>query len=128
MDLPSHILELAETDSLDATSFLLWCDQTGLSALSASDSLAQQIGLDYLAGRLDYDYCDRVMNSVMTVVTSPAFFAVSDSSVPKLTLDVYLAFDAGEYVHPKDNPGENPESKYTRPMLHSLLVPTDAAR
>jgi hypothetical protein len=127
MDLPSHILALAETNSLDPASFLRWCEQTGLTATAASDSLARQIGLDYLAGKLDYIFCDRVVNSLMNVVTSSEFFAVSDRSIPKLTLDVYLAFDAGEYSHPQDEPHESPEAKYTWPMLKSLLGAGDSA-
>jgi hypothetical protein len=123
MNLRNHILALAEADRLDVASFLKWCEQTGLSGLAASDMLAQQIGLDYLAGKLGYEYCDRVMNSVMAVVTSPEFFAVSDGTVPKGTLDVYMAFDASEYMHPTDKPHESPEEKYTRPMLQALLAP-----
>ena len=95
--------------------------------MDASDSLARQVGRAYLAGELHYDVGNQVMNAVMNAVTSPEFLAVSNSAVPKLTLDVYLAFDAGEYLHPKDQTDENPAAKYTRPMLQSLLRAAEAA-
>lgn len=125
MDLPLYILALAERNALDPKQFLQWCGSVGPSPLAATDSLAIRIALDYLAGKLDYDFCDCVMNSIISIATSPEFFAVSDRCVPKITMQVYLAFDAGEYFHAGDEPHESPEMKYTRPMLQALVASSD---
>ena len=122
MQLPASIMSTAETNALAPREFVEWCAETGMSALDASNALALQIAKDYIDGRLDYDFCDRVMNSLLNAVTTEDFFAVSDRSVPEQLMSVYLAFDAGEYVHPEDRPEDNQEAKYTRPMIQSLLA------
>jgi hypothetical protein len=121
MQLPAHILSSAETNALEATEFVEWCAQTGMSALEASNALARQIASDYIDGQLDYVFCDRVINSIMNAVTTDEFFSISDRTVPEHVKLVYLAFDAGEYVHPGDAPTDNQEQKYTRPMILSFL-------
>lgn len=78
MQVPASILSGAELNSLGAGEFIAWCAQSGLSASDASNALALQIARDYLAGKLDYVVCDRVMNSLMNAVTTQAFLAVSD--------------------------------------------------
>jgi hypothetical protein len=123
MDLPAGILALAQTSSLEARAFMDWCSTTGLPAVDATDALAAELALQYLAGKLDYTFCDRAMNSIMQVVTSSEFFAASDRVIPKLTLDVYLAFDAGEFFHRGDQPNESPELKHTFPMLTAIFCP-----
>jgi hypothetical protein len=122
MQVPASILSAAELNSLGAGELIAWCAQTGLSASDASNAVALQIARDYLAGKLDYVVCDRIMNSLMNAVTTQEFLAVSDRTIPRQLISVYQAFDAGEYVHADDVDGENQEEKYTRPMLISLLA------
>lgn len=123
MDLPAGILALCQTNRLEAAAFVEWCYTTGLPAVDATDALAAELAQQYLAGKLDYTFCDRAVNSIMQAVTSSEFFAASNRVIPKLMLDVYLAFDAGEFVHPGDQPHESPELKHTRPMLTAIFRP-----
>lgn len=127
MEPPVDILALAECNDLDPAHFLEWCESVGPSPMAVTDSLATRIALDYLAGKLDDVFCDRVMNSIINVVTSAAFLAASDRCVPELTTQIYLAFDAGEYLHAEDQPHDSPEIKYTLPMLKALLAGSDIA-
>ena len=121
MQLPAHILSSAETNALEAREFVEWCAQTGMTALEASNAFALQIARDYIDGQIGYVFCGRVMNSIMSAVTTEEFLSVSDRTVPEQLKSVYLAFDAGEYIHAEDSPEDNQESKYTRPMILSLL-------
>ncbi len=121
MQLPMHILLCAKKNSLEASQFVAWCTQAGMPAREASNALALQIAKSYLDGQLDYVFCDRVINSIMNVVTTEEFLSASDRTVPEQVELVYLAFDAGEYVHTGDSSEGDQEEKYTRPMIRALL-------
>jgi hypothetical protein len=121
MHLPAHILAAAELNALNPAEFIAWCTETGLSATEASDIFAVQLAREYIEGRFAYVYCDRVMNSVMNVVTTQEFLSASNGAVPEVVKSVYLAFDKGDYVHSDDSPDENQEKKYTRPMIEAVL-------
>ena len=121
MKLPTEILALAETNSLEPAAFAAWCKSSGLGALEAANNLALEIARQYVAGQLDYVFCDRVMNCLSIVVWSEEFFELSDRKTPKVLDEVFLAFDEGEYVHPGDIPSGDSEAKYTKPMVAKIL-------
>jgi hypothetical protein len=43
-------------------------------------------------------------------------------SLPSYAADVYHAFDEGEYRHESDGTDVDPEEKYTRPAIQSIVV------
>jgi hypothetical protein len=61
------------------------------------------------------------LNALFAAATSKEFLELSDHVVPPTLMETYLAFDAGEYIHPGDSAGDNYELKYTRPMIEALL-------
>lgn len=121
MQLPRNILASAEANALEVRDFVEWCAQTGMSALEASNAFARALASEYIQGQLDYVFCNRVINSIMNVVTTEEFFSISDRTLPEHVVLVYQAFDAGEYVHAGDSLVDNQEEKYTRPMIASFL-------
>ena len=121
MKLPTQILALAETNSLEPAVFAEWCKSSGFSAIDAANNLALEIARQYATGQLDYVFCDRVMNSLSIMVWSEEFFELSNRETPQILDEVYLAFDAGEYVHSGDVPSDDSETKYTRPMVDKIL-------
>jgi hypothetical protein len=121
MELPTHIMQLAKTNSLEPRIFVDWCQEFGGNALDAANSLALEIARQYSIGELDYVFCDRVINSLSLAAWSEEFFSITDRETPKVLDEIYLAFDAGEYYHPEDKPNDDPEVKYTRPMISEIL-------
>ncbi|MUV14360.1 hypothetical protein [Noviluteimonas gilva] len=78
------------------------------------DTFALHVAREYLAGRMDFYWADKAMNSL---------FAWSDFDLADGTFawDVFVAFDEGEYDHSADPEGTDPEIKYTRPYLREAF-------
>ena len=61
------------------------------------------------------------MNSVFALVCTKEFLTRYGQAFPDITYAIFQAFDEGEYNHSQDAPDENPEEKYTRPMISQVL-------
>ena len=88
----------------------------------ALEELALHVAQEYSNGRLSFEEADSIMNAAFAVATSAGFWAAHDRSVPSMVFEVYQAFDEGEYHHPGDAPGIEPELKYTRPLVERFLA------
>ena len=76
----------------------------------------------YARGDIPFEDADTIMNAIFDVAVSTRFWAEHDRVVPPHMMEVYQAFDAGEYFHPGDEPDVNPESKYTKPLIADFLA------
>lgn len=117
-----NLLESAERNSLEVGDLLLFAEQQGFTAIAASEFVSLHVAQGYAGGGIDYVTGDRIMNSMINLVTTKEFFAVSGGIVPALVLSVYQAFDEGEYFHQGDTPDVDTESKYTKPMIAAILA------
>ena len=77
------------------------------------DQISLQIAKGYLKGIYSFSDADSVMNNIYVYVVHNNLFAETGS----ITWSIYDAFDAGECYHRWDDQSEEPELKYTKPML-----------
>jgi hypothetical protein len=75
----------------------------------------------YSAGDMNFQDCDRVVNSLHSWSVTER-----DCLLPEPAHQVFLAFDEGEYRHRGDDDEVDTEAKYTRPMIAKLLREIDA--
>lgn len=121
-----NLLESAEGNSLEVEDLVLFAEQQGVTAITASEFFSLHVAQSYTGGEIDYVTGDRIMNSMINLVTTKEFFAISGGIVPALVLSVYQAFDEGEYVHSGDTSDVDAESKYTKPMIAAILAEQNA--
>ena len=81
------------------------------------DLFARRVAHEYEAGRLVFEVADVAMNSLYGYVTNHY-----DVILPSYALEVFVAFDDGEHHHHDDPAGTDPEEKYTKPQIHSIVV------
>jgi len=124
--LESLLLSAAQ-NALEVEDLLLFAERHEITAIGASEAISLHVAQSYADGRIDYVIGDRIMNSMIGLVTEKAFWAVSGNVVPPLVLSVYQAFDEGEYIHPGDPPDVDAESKYTKAMIAAILGEQRAA-
>ncbi len=81
-------------------------------------SFAERAAKRYLKGDLSFTEADIALNWLY------AISYVSDTApgeMPDLALQIYDAFDSGEYYHSDDEPDVDPELKYTLPRIKELI-------
>ena len=88
-----------------------------VSASDFLDEFARRVAHEYHDGRLSFEVADASMNALNAYVLHQY-----DVTLPSYAEDVYDAFDAGEYQHGGDDFAVDPEEKYTRPMIASLVI------
>jgi hypothetical protein len=75
------------------------------------DDLARHVAEGYLTGTYSWEFGDQAMNHLYQ-----AAYVSEDIGLPKYAMEVFLAFDEGEYKH-KDSPEMDGE-----PRTRSLLL------
>lgn len=87
------------------------------------DEFSHYVAMCYLSGTLSFEAADRAMNELFSYSYSD-----EDRGMPDFALQVFNAFDQGEFHHRDDSHDVDPEQKYTRPILikvfeqHSLVA------
>lgn len=81
------------------------------------DHFARRIAHEYDAKQLSFAVADCAMNSLSAYCLSQY-----DVQLPCYAQEVYLAFDHGEFRHQGDEDSVDPEAKYTRPQIRSLVT------
>jgi hypothetical protein len=90
-----------------------------ISVPALLDRLSLEVAVEYAAGILSYEMADQIMNAVYVAMMTPEFLAVHQ--MPELTLEVFEAFDSGEYIHRGDESREDPVEKHTKTKIAALL-------
>lgn len=80
------------------------------------DAFARRVAHEYADGRLSFEVADAAMNALNVYVLHQY-----NVTLPSYAEDVYSAFDAGEFRHNGDDVDVDPEEKYTRPEIASLV-------
>jgi hypothetical protein len=88
-----------------------------LSPSAFFDLFARRVAHEYDSERLSFEVSDCAMNSLSAYCLSRY-----DVDLPCYAQEVYFAFDQGEFRHQGDNESVDPEAKYTRPSIRSLVV------
>ena len=106
-------IAMSEADSL--------CSAFGWSHQAFCDAFARRVAHQYNDNVLNFEGADVAMNWLWE-------FAIHQmgAPIPEYFLDVYLAFDRGEYVNAEDA-GANPELTHTRPLISEIVAKDRAA-
>jgi hypothetical protein len=88
-----------------------------LSPNAFFDLFARRIAHEYDSERLSFEVADCAMNSLSAYCLSQY-----DVDLPCFAQEVYCAFDQGEFRHQDDDESVDPETKYTRPTIRSLVI------
>lgn len=90
---------------------------------SLCNEIAKNLAKNYLLGKLDFDFCDQVMNRINTFMIDALFENIIET-LPEPADSIYLAFDQGEYHHSNDDRDRNidPAEKYTKPRLQEIMT------
>lgn len=75
----------------------------------------------YKSEQLGFDICDGAMNYLFGFMTDDIFLRFSGDFIPSPAIDVYEAFDAGEYHHRGDPDEVCPIEKYTNKLVEEIL-------
>ena len=85
------------------------------------DLFSRRVAHEFAANRLSFEAADAAMNRLYSFGLRN-----SDSVIPPYTWDVYLAFDAGEYIRREDSESVDPAGKYTRPQVLEIVTRDNA--
>lgn len=116
-----QLIELASEANLDLARVEAEAVALGRSTTSLLDQLSLEVARKYAKSEISFESADRIMNSVFAMICTEEFIERNGQAFPDITYAVFQAFDEGEYDHSQDAPDENPEEKYTKPMILQVL-------
>lgn len=109
------LIRKAVDESFDAAEVAAFCKEQAMTQAEFADVVSRSVATRYDSGELDFGFCDGVMNQLFG-------FAMKECEMPPYAFSVFLAFDEGEYYHPKDSRDTDPEQLYTRPAIAKILA------
>ncbi|MBO9525638.1 MAG: hypothetical protein J7517_05840 [Sphingobium yanoikuyae] len=92
-----------------------WSDDANIPEVELTELLALDVAARYARNEIEYGPADWIMNNLFLAMTEDPLSEWSD-----LFLDVFNAFDSGEYKRDGDGDVE-PSEKYTRPEIARIL-------
>ena len=117
----SQMVERASTYELENTDILEFCEQANCSIPEFCNQFALYIANEYSERRLSFEYCDLAMNYLNTYMVCDLVIADGEW-LPEPAYSIYIAFDAGEFVHQGDDVDTNSPEKYTRPLIDEIIA------
>lgn len=81
------------------------------------DSFARRVAHEYWVQNLSFEAADTAMNALHAYVG-----ARYDVRLPAYAGEVFAAFDQGEFHHKEDDESVDPEEKYTKPEIRSIVL------
>ncbi|TMO62501.1 hypothetical protein [Pseudoalteromonas aurantia] len=85
------------------------------------NSFSLNIAKLYMKNEIEFELADGAMNYIFGFMTDDIFMNFSSNYIPSPAIDIYDAFDAGEYQHSGDSDDTCPIEKYTKPHLIEVL-------
>lgn len=92
-----------------------WASVSELTASDLLDDLAKCVAIKYYIKEISYESSDWIMNNLFNAVVSS-----ESSTFTELFVEIYNAFDAGEYYRDADR-NEQPDEFYTRPAVAAII-------
>jgi len=93
------------------------CASARLSITEFCDAFARHVAHEYWLGNLSFRGADVAMGALYGYVMDTYHVRL-----PSYAWEVYSAFDDGEYSHRDDPDGTDPEEKYTKRAIESLVT------
>ncbi len=115
-----QLVNKAAEQNLLREEFNQYLQDQGKSFDVLCNQIATQLAKNYLQGRLDFYFCDQVMNLIYTFMID-ALFEETITTLPEPADSIYLAFDQGEFYHNGDDRNIDPAEKYTKPRLQEIM-------
>ncbi|WP_051303365.1 hypothetical protein [Psychromonas aquimarina] len=115
------IIEKASEGTLDEKEVIAFSGACRISLDEFAHEFSKYVAQNYWDGLYDYSFCDGAMNWLYGFLTDPAYLESNDNTISEFPLEVYLAFDAGEYRHSGDEESVDPVRKYTDPAIDKVL-------
>lgn len=101
--------------SLEYAEIQRWCEQIGMSDCELSETMAIVVAQRYSGHEISYQSADWIMNNLFLALASDP-----QSGFSELFMDIFNAFDAGEYYR-NDDRSSDPSELYTRPSITRIL-------
>jgi hypothetical protein len=89
------------------------CAEAGVARDVFYDALAWYVANEFAANRLSFEDGDAAVNWI---------FGLAQFALPELALEVFSAFDDGEFQRPEVPGGMDPVSLYTRPAIAEIII------
>jgi hypothetical protein len=118
---PPELITAAESGVIGHELLRELARRTSTSQPSLLNGLAHHVARQYYHGEMSYEVADRAMNAAYSLTVQEEYLAANDRTLPNPMVEVFEAFDAGEYHHHGDPQHIDPEAKYTRPMIEAYL-------
>lgn len=115
------IIEKAFEGALDVEEAIAFSRGRQLSLDEFAHEFSRDVAQNYWDGLYNYSFCNGAMNWLYGFLTDPTCLESNDNTISDFPLDVYLAFDSGEYHHSGDKDSVDPVSKYTDPAIEKVL-------
>ncbi|GAB2528969.1 hypothetical protein [Microbulbifer agarilyticus] len=120
------IIVKASNGTLEEGELIDFSNAGQLSLDEFAHEFSRDIAQNYWDGLYDYSFCNGAMNWLYGFLTDPAYLESNDNTISEFPLEVYLAFDAGEYRHSGDDESVDPICKYTDPAIEKVLCATNS--
>jgi hypothetical protein len=114
-----ELIKKTDEYSISFEDFACLSEQGDLIGLVNSFSL--NIAKLYMENEIEFELADGAMNYIFGFMTEDTFMNFSGNYIPSPAIDIYDAFDAGEYHHSGDSDDICPVEKYTKPLLIKVL-------
>ncbi|WP_434694609.1 hypothetical protein J3P89_14535 [Pseudomonas sp. Z1-14] len=107
----------AEADGLTLSDLVPICERFAVTPHDVLNELSVAVAEGYLQGSLLYDFCNGVMNGIITAVVEVGM----TNDMPQPAFSLYQAFDQGEWFRSNDPPETDPGEKYTKPVVEEIM-------
>jgi len=107
----------AEAYGLTLGDLIPICERFGVAPHDVLNELFIAVAEAYLQGYLLYDFCDGVMNGIITAVVEVGM----TNDMPQPAFSLCQAFDQGEWFRSNDPPETDPGDKYTKPVVEEIM-------
>ncbi|MEZ5536941.1 MAG: hypothetical protein R3F02_15120 [Thiolinea sp.] len=115
------IIEKASNGTLEQEEVIAFSEKGQMSLDEFAHKFSRDVAQNYWDGLYGYSFCDGAMNWLYGFLTDPTYLESNDNTISEFPLEVYLAFDAGEYHHSGDDDSVDPVRKYTDPAIEKVL-------
>lgn len=115
------IIEKASDGTLEEVEVIAFSEKEKMSLDEFAHEFSRNVAQNYSNGLYGYSFCDGAMNWLYGFLTDTCYLESNGNTISEFPLEVYLAFDAGEYHHSGDTESVDPVRKYTDPAIQKAL-------
>ncbi len=115
------IIAKASDGTLEEKEVIAFSEASRISLDEFAHEFSRDMAQNYWDGLYDYSFCDGAMNWLYGFLTNPAYLDSNDNTISDFPLEIYLAFDSGEYHHSGDDDSVDPVRNYTDPAIEKVL-------